>query len=219
MPISRKTRCAQSKKEAYPDKAVRAPGDEKAGGHARSGPNAKEEGSLLRKEESKENALPGREAEADEYGVDGPAEGLDGVTISRRKALGIFGAGVLGATGLLSVFSDPAEARKRRRRRRKRAQATPSTVTFSPTLGLTQPVTVKNTGTDPITITPNFSGPDASDFSLVSTDPIRIRPGKTTVLPITFAPSVGTGTERAVLEIVEENGTILDTVDLIGELI
>jgi len=61
-------------------------------------------------------SLIGKEPE--EHSFDDLAMGLASGAITRRRALKLMGASVVGASGLSTLFADPAEARRRRRRKR-----------------------------------------------------------------------------------------------------
>jgi hypothetical protein len=106
----------------------------------------------LRKEEvneMNENALPGREAEAEEYWFDGPTA-LGDVRITRTQAIKLAGLGGAGFLFTL-LLPDTADARKRRRRRRRRkAQVTPNPVVVVP--GTPVQLSITNPSGEPLTI-------------------------------------------------------------------
>jgi hypothetical protein len=97
-------------------------------------------------------------------------------------------------------------------------EPTPSTVDFvfaycpgdpSPV----RDVTLKNTGTQPITIFPSVSGPDAYSFS-VPTDSITLAPAGTAVVPVTFTPSGAWGFRTGSLDPKDTNDDTVLTVPL-----
>jgi hypothetical protein len=189
--------------------------------------------SLLRREEGKENTLLGGEKLAEEYSFDDSTGRLVGEAVPRRRALGLFGGALLGASGLAFLVADPAEARKRRRgkKRRRRAPVVAAGVTVSPTvldfgevnLGQPQvlPVTITNNGTTPVTVP--VDGIVGDGFTLVDpggglipiTAPITIAPGETKVVDVAFAP-VTLGLTPGAIEIVDGNDDIVEVVPVIG---
>jgi Bacterial Ig-like domain len=97
-------------------------------------------------------------------------------------------------------------------------EATPSAVDFvfaycpgdpSPV----RDVTLKNTGTEPITIFPSVSGPDAYSFS-VPTDSITLAPAGTADVPVTFTPSGAWGFRTGSLDLKDTNDDTVLTVPL-----
>ena len=165
---------------------------------------------MLRKDEGKENALPGRDAEPEGYWFDGPAEVLEGVAVSRRKALGIFGAGLLGATGMLTAFSAPAEARRRRRRRRRKARVNnPTPVTVVPS----QPtiLNITNPGNSDLTISEVKVLDAGGDvIRTINLPDVTIKPGDTANVTI---PGSLIDVDARGLKLIDEKGVAIDLVD------
>ncbi len=168
---------------------------------------------MLRKEEGKENALPGRDAEPEGYWFDGPAEGLEGVAVSRRKALGIFGAGLLGATGMLTAFSAPAEARRRRRRRRRKAKVTPNPVVVVP--GTPTVLNITNPGNSALTISKvEVLDSGGRVIRTINLPDVTIAPGAT--VPVTINDPL---LDAEGLKLIDERGVVIDIVDDNGDII
>lgn len=199
----------------------------------------------MRREERKETSLRSSEEAAEEYSFDGSSGRLVSEAVPRRRALGLFGGALLGATGLTFLLADPAEARKRggggkkKKKKRRRAPDAPGApgapvtstgVTASPTvldfgevnLGEinTLPLTITNNGSTPVTIAPDGPLLVGDGFSLVGAGPVTVAPGETKVVEVTFAPTdalldIGDIVPGAI-EIVDVNDEIVKIVPLIG---
>ena len=152
-----------------------------------------------------------------------PLEGLAEERITRARAIKLAGAAVAG--GAFSIFwgADVAEARpnrRRRRRRRRRRQRQNNVTTDTSIVNITTPggvvpVTVTNTGTTPVTITPQIVG---DGFSLVNANDAKFRllPGASRLVEVTGTNIAGDG----VLNIRDaSDGLILEVVDLNGPLV
>jgi hypothetical protein len=131
---------------------------------------------------------------------------------SLRRIMFMLLVTALVASLLAALIANPAEARTR-------LTAKPSTVDFGE-VAVGEPsqvknVTLKNTGTKSITIFPNISGTNASNFS-VKTDPITIKPAKSKAVPVTFTPSGKSETKTGSLVLKDGSGNTVKSVPLRG---
>ena len=123
----------------------------------------------------------------------------------------------LAATLLMALFVSPAEA-KRHHKHKKPVSTSTSTLSFgNVTVGqpsVAKSVTVKNNGTDPITIKA-LSGDDFAIADPLLTLPKTLDAGKSIRVPVLFNP-LSLGDKRGTLTIVDAADKTLKTVVLKG---
>ena len=178
---------------------------------------------MLRKEEVNENALPGREAEVEEYWFDGPTA-LGDVRITRTQAIKLAGLGGAGFLFTL-LLPDTADARRRRRRRRRKARVTPNPVVVVP--GTPFELSITNPSGEPLTISRiQLLGSDGTVLSPnILTDPVRIPANRTVTVnptvPIGLDPTLVDASHLVLLDgdrdpitVVDENGVTVGDIDV-----
>ena len=175
---------------------------------------------MLRKEEVKESALPGREAEVKGYWFDGPTA-LGDVRITRTQALKLAG---LGGAGFLFTLLLPADAdarHKRRRRRRRKAQVTSPTVTPIVVVpGLPTVLNLTNPGDSPLTISEvKVLDSDGRVIRTINLPDVTIAPGNTGVItindPLVDAEGLRLIDARGVpITVIDENGVTVGDIDV-----